>query len=60
VWEYIVSKRLDESLKKKVTELEWFNRMMVDRELKMIELKKEVNVLSNRIGEGDRYIIHHK
>lgn len=59
-WEYIVSKQLEEKLKKKIDELEGFNRMMIDRELKMIELKVEINNLAARLGEEDRYIIHHK
>jgi CheY-like chemotaxis protein len=59
-WEYIVSKQLEEKLKKKIDELEGFNRMMIDRELKMIELKVEINTLAARLGEEDRYIIHHK
>ncbi|MEI7723573.1 MAG: GAF domain-containing protein [Bacteroidota bacterium] len=51
-------KQTNEALKKKIGELEWFNRMMVDREVKMIELKKEINILANRLGEDDRYVIH--
>lgn len=53
-------KKTDESLKRKISEMELFNRMMIDRELKMIELKKEINILSKRLGEEDRYIIHNK
>jgi len=37
-----------ESLRGKMTELERFNRLAVDRELKMIELKKELEQLKNR------------
>ena len=33
---------------------------MIDRELKMIDLKEEINLLANRLGEDDRYIIHQK
>jgi CheY-like chemotaxis protein len=58
VYEYIMSKRFEITLKKKVGELESYQRLTVDRELKMIELKKEINALSNRVGEGDKYIIH--
>ena len=46
------------ALKKKIGELEWFNRLMIDREVKMIELKQEVNMLSKRLGEPETYIIH--
>ncbi len=51
-------KKTEETLKKKIGELEWFNRMMIDRELKMIELKKEINLLAGRLGEEEKYIIH--
>jgi PAS domain S-box-containing protein len=35
-------KLISESLKEKITELERFNKLMVDRELKMVELKEEL------------------
>lgn len=38
-------------------ELERFNRTMVDRELRMIELKREINALCQRVGEPPRYTI---
>jgi PAS domain S-box-containing protein len=36
-------------------ELTRFNRIMVGRELRMIELKKEVNELCGKVGESSRY-----
>lgn len=38
-------------------ELERFNRAMVGRELDMIELKREVNVLSQRLGRAPPYAL---
>lgn len=38
-------------------ELARFNRAAVGRELRMIELKKEVNDLYRRIGESPRYAL---
>ena len=38
-----------------VEELDRFNRAAVGRETRMIELKKEVNELSRRLGEAARY-----
>ena len=38
------------SLKKNLDELERMNKLMVDRELKMIELKKEVESLKAQLG----------
>jgi PAS domain S-box-containing protein len=51
-------KATEVALKKKIAELEGFNRLMVDREVKMVELKKEINRLAAQLGEEDRYIIH--
>ena len=53
-------KKTQDAFKKKIDQLEWFNRMMIDRELKMIDLKEEINLLANRLGEDERYIIHRK
>ena len=50
-------KRAEEELKKKNEELEQFNRLTVGRELKMIELKKEINGLLVQLGEEPRYKI---
>jgi hypothetical protein len=38
-------------------ELTRFNRVMVGRETRMVELKKEVNELAERLGERRRYRI---
>jgi len=37
-------------------ELEGFNRAMVGRELRMIELKQEINDLCSRLGEPPRHV----
>ena len=50
--------KAEAGLKKKVEELEWLNHMMIDREIKMIELKREVNTLLSRLGETERYSVH--
>jgi hypothetical protein len=50
-------KKSEEALKQKIEELERFNDLTVDRELRMIELKKEVNQLLNRLGNKDKYKI---
>lgn len=44
-----------ENLQASNAELEQFNLTMVGRELRMIELKEEVNALCRRLGEPPRY-----
>ncbi len=40
-----------EDLRKRMDELERFNKLTVDRELRMIELKKEIKALKGRLDE---------
>jgi PleD family two-component response regulator len=51
----IERKRTERALKKKSEELESLNSHFVGRELKMIELKEEVNGLLIRLGEKEKY-----
>ena len=51
-------KLAEEALKQKAIELERFNVLMVGRELKMIDLKKEINSLCVMLGKEEKYIIH--
>jgi PAS domain S-box-containing protein len=44
-----------EALRAKHAELEFFNRAMVGREMRMIELKQEINALCQRLGEPPRH-----
>jgi hypothetical protein len=44
-----------EALRASNTELERFNRAMIGREMRMIELKREINELCRRLGEPARH-----
>ena len=48
-------KRAEEEILRHVEELERFNRASVGREMRMVDLKKEVNELCGRAGEPSRY-----
>ena len=48
-------KKAEEEIKKRVEELEKFSKFAVGRELKMVELKKEINELYKKLGEKPRY-----
>ena len=51
------SKIANEALHDKMNELVRFHNLTVDRELRMIELKKEINELLKKNGEEERYKI---
>lgn len=49
-------RRVEEDMKKYVKELERFNRLVTGREMKMIELKNEINSLRVKCGESVKYM----
>jgi len=53
-------KKTEKNLKEKIEELEKFQKVTVDRELTMIDLKKEINKLCEKYGEKPRYKIETK
>ncbi|KJU85431.1 sigma-54 dependent transcriptional regulator/sensory box protein [Candidatus Magnetobacterium bavaricum] len=50
-------KKVEEQLKRHVMDLERFNRLTIGREEKMIQLKQEINELSEELGRIRRYKI---
>ena len=60
VYQDVTERRMaEEDLRTNMAELERFNKLAVERELKMIELKKEVNGLRERSGRNEVYEIVH-
>jgi len=56
--EEITGKKFAEKmLKKQVNELEHFNQIATNRELRMIQLKKEINELCEKAGFPKRYVL---
>ena len=51
-------KKAERELKAKFDELARFRRLAIGRELKMIELKKEINTILNECGLPEKYKIH--
>jgi PAS domain S-box-containing protein len=50
-------KAAEQALERRMDEMTRFHNLTVDRELKMIELKKEINELLKAAGEDERYVI---
>jgi PAS domain S-box-containing protein len=51
------SKRMEADLRRNVEELERFNRLAIGRELKMIQLKEEINELLCQLNQDKKYKI---
>jgi PAS domain S-box-containing protein len=50
-------KKVEEAMRQYVEDLKRFNRLTLGREVKMIELKEEVNSLMEQMGSGKKYKI---
>jgi PAS domain S-box-containing protein len=53
----LLRKQAEEELNQRCEELELFHDVTVGRELRMIELKKEINALMKTIGQPEKYTI---
>jgi len=50
-------KHMEEDLKRNMAELEQFSKLAFGREIKMIQLKQEINELRGQLGQGEKYEI---
>ncbi|MDX2502610.1 MAG: PAS domain-containing protein, partial [Deltaproteobacteria bacterium] len=50
-------RHMEEDLKRKMAELEEFSKLAIGRELKMIQLKQEINELLAQLGQEEKYEI---
>jgi hypothetical protein len=57
VVEETIQKRTEELLKFKAHELEQFDEFMLAKEIRIMELKKEINHLLNALGEKEKFEI---
>ncbi len=57
IGQFIQRRQAEEALRESYEELSRFNRAAVDRELRMIELKKEINELYAQAGRPRRYAL---
>jgi len=55
--QYIERLNAEDALNQKVNEMERFHKLTVNRELNMIDLKKEVNILLKKLGQAEKYRI---
>jgi phosphoserine phosphatase RsbU/P len=57
VYDVTATKQVEHDLKKKMHDLQRFHNLTVGREIKMIELKKEINTLLRQSGKTEKYKI---
>jgi PAS domain S-box-containing protein len=50
-------KHMEEEVRRNVEELEQFSKLAIGREIKMIQLKEEINELLDQLGQGEKYEI---
>jgi PAS domain S-box-containing protein len=50
-------KHMEDEMKRNVEELEQFSKLAIGREIKMIQLKEEINELLDQSGRGEKYEI---
>jgi len=48
-------RHMEEELKRHVEELEQFSKLAIGRELKMIQLKEEINELRGQLDQSKKY-----
>lgn len=55
IWRIVSSRRSEAKLKQRNADLERFNRVTAGREVRMVELKREINALARKLGQPEPY-----
>jgi len=53
-------KSFEKQLQKKINQLELFNKFLIDREIRIVELKREINFLLQQLGQPPKYNVEQK
>ena len=51
-------KQTEDAIREKAKELERFNKLMIGREIRMAELKQEVNLLLHALNQPEKYKVN--
>ncbi|RLL56004.1 hypothetical protein D8Y20_00760 [Mariprofundus sp. EBB-1] len=53
-----VPAELRQTLQHSIHQMRTYSKLNIDRELRMIELKKEINALNKELGRDDKYVVY--
>ena len=50
-------RHMEDEVRRNLEELELFNKLAIGREIKMIQIKQEINELRGQLGQSEKYEI---